>query len=453
MKLISRRTVLRGAGGVLVPLPLLDVMARPKPARADGALSKTGYGGAPKRFFVFFTGAGQGADWLKSSNDASGKLVLPPALKPLDAYKDQILILDGIANQSALHDGAGIDPGHQKPMVNLMTCVSSQGGLGGGISIDQAIAKQISMGTKVPSIHLASQPQSGYAINLAYTGSQTALPTIGEMKQAFAKLFSDAQTAPNALASIVADRKSILDGLQRDYGSLITKMSGEDKDRLQAHLDAIRDVESRLGAADATSSCTAPAAPGDNPRGQPAIQPIGEAMLTMIAIAFKCDITRVGSFTYQGSGSDVQPPGFPMGCHSASHVYGPGGWPLRNQFTSWFASRLAFFLDQLKSAKEGDKSVLDNTVIYWCSEHGCGNHNYDWMPVMVVGSGGGYFKTGRNIRYPNNTDGVGFVSAGASVSGPSQADLYVSFLNAMGIQSQSFGNPSQCRGPLPGLTG
>lgn len=96
--------------------------------------------------------------------------------------------------------------------------------------------------------------------------------------------------------------------------------------------------------------------------------------------------------------------------------------------------------------------MLDNSIIYWCSDHGCGNHNYDMMPIVVAGSGGGYLKTGRHIGFPNGTDGLGFVQVGnTQATGPSQSELYVSFLNAMGIEANSFGKADLCRGPLPGL--
>ena len=71
---------------------------------------------------------------------------------------------------------------------------------------------------------------------------------------------------------------------------------------------------------------------------------------------------------------------------NASHDYGAAGWPTRNRYTEWFCGRFALLLDKLAGYDEGGRSVLDNTVVFWWSEHGCGNHNYDMMPIIVAGS-------------------------------------------------------------------
>jgi hypothetical protein len=455
MKLISRRTVLRGFGGVAVPLPLLDIMARTNGARADTAITKMGPNGAPKRFVMFFTPCGQGPDWLHCTNDANGKLVLTTAMQPLQRHKDQLLLLDGINNKSALFDAAAIDPGHTKPMVNLTTCVPSMAALGGGISIDQVIAKEVSTGTKFPSVQLGVQPNGGFSGALSYSDARVPIAPVSDPKQAFTRLFSDLGTDQTAFAKINADRKSILDGVKSDYESLAGKLSGDDRKKIQSHLDGIREVETRLTSSSKTG-CVAPTQPGANLTGAEGLIAAGDAHMKLLSTALACDLTRVASLLYQGSGGNVQLPGMPKGIHDASHDYGELGWPTRNEYTAWFAGRFATFLDQLKAADEGGRSVLDNTVVYWCSEHGAGNHNYDWMPILLAGSGGGYFKTGREIKYPNLTDGLNYVqyNAGADkATGPSQADLYVSIMNAMGINATTFGVANQCKGALPGLTG
>jgi Protein of unknown function (DUF1552) len=452
MKTISRRTVLRGAGGLVVPLPLLDIMGRSKFAGAQTALDKKGPNGAPKRFVMFFTPCGQGPDWLKSTN-TGGKLTFAPALKGLDRHADKILMLDGINNQSALHDAGDIDPGHLKPVLNTTTCMPSMGSFAGGISIDQRIANEIGVGTKIPSLQLGAQASS---IGISYKAAKLAVANINDPRQAFTKLFSDFDTSQSALTKINADRKSILDGIKQDYTTLIGRMSGEDKIKLQAHFDSIREVENRLEIAGPSAGCVKPEQPAALTSGVEALIAAGDAHIGLIATALACDMSRVASLIYQGSGGNVQLPGMEKGLHDASHDYGALGWPLRNRYTEWFVGRFATLLDKLTAFKEDGRSILDNTVVFWCSEHGAGNHNYDWMTMMVAGSGGGYFKTGRQISFPNKTNGLEYVqyNAGANnATGPSQADLYVSILNAMGVEASTFGAPAYCKGPLPGLTG
>jgi hypothetical protein len=86
---------------------------------------------------------------------------------------------------------------------------------------------------------------------------------------------------------------------------------------------------------------------------------------------------------------------------------------------------------------EGDGSVFDSTVIFWTNEHADGNHLRQNIPYVIAGSAGGHFKTGR------------FVSQQKQVG---HNDLLVSLLQATGVDTETFGDPSYCTGPLTGLT-
>ncbi len=462
MKNFDRRKVLRGLGGASIALPWLQIMGGSRTARAEGPITKLGPNGAPKRFVVFFTPNGHGADWFKNKIGPDGKLVLAPALKPLERHKEHLLFLDGINNRSALFvdKSETIDPGHVKPMVNLMTARPHIGASqGGGISIDQEIANAISENTKIPSLQLstlAKGPQS--QDTLSYRGVGLAMPTTGDPLLAFKRLFTDLKTQPGGVDRTQADRKSVLDGITQEFSEFIGTLGGEDRAKVEAHLEAIRRVEKGIAATPRViSGCMAPPAPKGSPGfTAPEYATVGQSHMDIVAAAFACDLTRVATVTW-GTGQNIHLPGFPQALHDASHEYGEAGWPMRNRYTAWFAEQFALFLDKLAAQKEGDRSVLDNTVFYWCSEHGCGNHNYDRMPLLVAGSGGGYFKTGRVINYPNQTSGLGYEqskynSGRAKLTGPGHGELYTSFLNAMGVPATTFGVESECRGPLPGLT-
>jgi hypothetical protein len=384
---------------------------------------------------MFFTACGQGPDFLRCSNDANGRLMLAPALKPLERHAAKLLVLSGVNNQAALHDGAGIDAGHKKPSLTVTTCVATRGGAAAGISIDQAIAAQVSMGTKIPSLEL--NPYSNGS--LSWKGPGAPMSALGNPSQVFAKMFSGAGTRSSDLSRIAAERRSILDSVKQDYTAFMGRLGAEDQRKIESHLEAIREVESRIGMSSPTgSSCkalTAPTGSGDEP------------YIALLALAFSCDVSRVGSLVYGGPANNAQ------GLHDASHIYGPSGHAGRNAHSQRFAGRFAALLDKLAGIDEQGRSVLDNSIVYWYSEHGAGTHNYDMMPIIVAGSGGGYFRTGRNVKYPNGTDGLGFCAYSCkNTNGPSQSELYVSFMNAMGIEAQSFGDPKLCRGPLPDLT-
>jgi hypothetical protein len=126
--------------------------------------------------------------------------------------------------------------------------------------------------------------------------------------------------------------------------------------------------------------------------------------------------------------------------HNLSHR-GPSDTAARDQLVaraSWYVEKVAYLVRQLDAISEGDRTLLDNTVLVWGNELSVGStHSHKDVPFLTIGSAGGYFKTGRYLELggvPNNR-------------------LLVSILNAMGVEASTFGHPDFGQaGPLPGLT-
>jgi hypothetical protein len=344
MKPLNRRTVLRGIGGAAISLPLLDAMIPARVANAQpGAISKTGFNGSPKRFVLVFTGCGQGADWIRNKNGPDGKLQLAPALAPMERHKDKLLFLDGVNNQAGLNDQATMDLGHGKPWETLASARPTVGTKCSGISIDQAIAKEIGGLTKFPSLQLTVSTSSGFSAN--ETGSRlsaTADPAI-----VWARLFKDLKTDQPMVDRLVIERKSVLDGIKRDYEGFLGKLGKDDKLKVQAHLDGIRAYELQQQLKPPVGKCTVPPSPPGAGGGGDGHVAAGKSQMDNVAAAFACDLTRVATVVWGGPGNNTQLPGTNMGLHDASHVYGSGGWPTRNKFSSLYAEYFAGFLDKL----------------------------------------------------------------------------------------------------------
>ena len=104
---------------------------------------------------------------------------------------------------------------------------------------------------------------------------------------------------------------------------------------------------------------------------------------------------------------------------------------------AWYAEQVAYLARQLASITEGDRSVLDNTVMVWGNELSVGNsHSHQDIPFMLLGSGGGHFRTGRYLQFgglPHNR-------------------LLLSLLEAFGVEGSSFGHPDFSQQALTGLT-
>ena len=76
--------------------------------------------------------------------------------------------------------------------------------------------------------------------------------------------------------------------------------------------------------------------------------------------------------------------------------------------------------------REGSGSVLDNSMIVCGSGSGDGNaHNHNELPVILAGSGGGAYESGKHIRYAKDTP---------------MTNLYLSMFDKMGVKTDRMGD-------------
>jgi uncharacterized protein DUF1552 len=449
MKALSRRTLLRGtAGGVAIGLPWLSAMA-----------GKSSAAEFPKRFLVFFSADGTIPEaWTPSGGETD--FVLGEILSPLEPYRDKLLILDNINNEVAnVSDGDG----HQTGMGCMLTGMQllpgtefCEGdcsdptqtiGWGGGISVDQHIANKISAETitKFRSLEMGVQVQDHSVWSrMSYLGPDQPVPARDDPWQNFTDIFADLGADPFGLQQLIQKRHSVLDVVIPQYEKLRTRVGGEDKVKLEQHLDAIREIEKRLDVVNQLGgSCQLPVLgdPQDiyDEQNYPLL---GQLQMDMLVMALACDLTRVGSIQWHTSVSNKHMSwlGISEGHHDLSHE-GDENLDARNkliQINKWYAEQFAYLVGALDAVPEGTGTMLDNTVVLWCNELGVGNsHSRDDEPFVLAGSCQGYFQTGRYLSY----------------NGESHCNLLTSLVNAMGYPDATFGDPAYCDGPLAGLTG
>lgn len=444
MKRLSRRHLLRGAAGIAVGLPFLEAMS--DSARADVF---------PKRFLVWFTSFGQvKSAWLPTGSETN--FTLGPVLSPLEAHKSDLLILEGVDMESAYH-GPG-DP-HQTGISHALTGTEMQVGdlfpyacnanasvgWGGGISVDQYLASKIVDPIKFPSIEFGVQVQYANASSrMIYAGPGQPVPPEDDPWKNFDRIFGDMRLDPTELTKKRDKRHHVLDAVQGDYKALAKRLGKEDKFKVDNHLAALDKIAVQLDAPAAIGGeCAAPylGTPIDIYANDnyPAI---ANLQLDLLAMSLACDVTRIASVQWSTTqaGKVFSWLGQTETHHSLSHS-GESDTAKQNQLVeigNWHAAQLAYLISALKAIPEGNGSVFDNTLILWCTDIARGNtHARRDMPYVLAGGAGGYFKTGRYLKY----------------AGDYHNNLLVSIVNAMGIPDVSFGNPAYCTGPLPGLTG
>lgn len=441
MKPLSRRRFLRGAGGVLIALPFLDAM-RPPPARAASA---------PKRFIVFFTGLGTVKPrWVPTGTETN--FTLSDILSPLNPFKDRLLVLEGIDMKSA-YSGPG-DP-HQAGIGQALTGTeleegtlfpyacnpSKMVGWGGGISVDQYLAKLIGQNTKLGSLELGVQVQySNVSSRLSYLGAGQPVPPDDDPWSVYQRLFTDLQTDPEVLKKRQANRHKVIDAIKPDYDGLVKKLGSDDKQKVDAHLAAIEDIENRLDAQGVLGgNCQLPGMP--SPAGiyeNDNFPLIGKLQLDLLATALACDLTRVATVQWSSvvqGGKVFKWLGQSKTHHDLSHstLLDPQNEQDLVDIGNWYAQQLAYFMAKLDAIPEGDGSVLDNTLILWCSDIAEGqSHERKDMPYVLAGGAGGAVKMGRYLKF----------------NGDPHNNLLVSVCNAMDVPVKTFGNPEFCSGPL-----
>jgi hypothetical protein len=431
---IGRRRFLRGFAGAAIALPWLDV---------DG-VARAATGPTAKRFVGF--GVWDGvipSQWFPTGPETG--FTLPPLLAPLARHQASLIVTKGIDNAAAIKSLER--NGHAEGVASMLTAYAPHEMPKGSnnwfapaaaISVDQAIAADLDkrgVVTRARSLHLATQGNGSYS-GISFAGG-SPLPASG-VGQAFSSLFGDPTQSSAALARAAARRKSILDGSLGDYTRLAGRLSGEDRQRVTAHLEALRSLETRLTAA-------APACdPGAFDPATPTKDVAWRAMMEIAALAMTCDLTRVVTLSFEHAGGGGPPLpwiGIDTDMHELSHSIvpaKPGDQALLDfaKVVQWFTGELATFVDRLEAVKLPDGStLLDETVVFQGSEISF-NHDQPDMPFLIVAGAKTPFRTGRFVQAPPTTP---------------HNNLLLTMLHAFGLQDTTFGDPRYATGDLDAL--
>ncbi len=440
-KPITRRNFLGGAGGLAVGLPLLgSLMSR----KAEAQMAATPI----KRFITYFNPNGViPAAWYPTPGADERSFTIGASHQPLAPFREKIIWTSGIDLKSAK---AGPGERHQSGMGTLLTgrpllagnFVGGDGSLAGwgsGISVDQRMVEVIGAANTIPSLELGVRA-SGAEVRhrLSYRASATPLPPENNPRAAFDRLFGQSGSAPEEVRRLRRQRKSVLDGVLDQFGGLNNKLGTDDKKKVDAHFTMVRELEQRI-VVDAPA-CTPPTHPGElAPDSETTMPAIIRHQMDILAVAMSCDITRVGTIQCSNAENHIAMPW--IGSRGDGHGLSHAGPSSPNEAAElmkrdhWYATELAYLMGRMDSVREGDRSMLDNSLIFWGNELSVGStHSHVNMPFLIAG-GAGYFRMGRYLRY----------------EGVSHVNMLLSFLHAMGIEDQTFGDPEFCEGALSGL--
>jgi hypothetical protein len=439
-KSLSRRTFLRGAG-TAIALPFLEAMV---PAFASDIPGKK-----PVRMAFLYVPNGIMMDGWNPNYD--GKLgELPRILKPLEAHKQDILQISNLTHNTgrALLDGAG---DHGRCSGSYLTGIQVKKTLvdiRAAASCDQIVANAVGKETRFPSLEIgledarqAGDCDSGYSCaytnNLAWKGETEPLPPILDPRALFERLFGDGTVlSPEARVALAEERKSILDFVRGDTQKLKSSLGPTDQRKLDQYLSSVREIERQIEKAAKDNAQIDPKM--DKPYGVPA--DFGEhfrLMTDMMTVAFQADLTRVVTFlvTREGSQRAYRELGIADGHHPLTHHQGnTESMEKVRKINEYHTAQFANWLTKLKSIKEGDATLLDNSMIVYGAGLSDGNrHTHEDLPTLIAGRAGGYFKPGRRIVCRRETP---------------MCNLFITMMERMGVKMEYFGDGTR---PLEGL--
>jgi len=421
----SRRTFLRGAG-VTMALPWMEsltVWGDTPPAGTRPASE------APVRLAVLFSGNGLHSKewWAKGEGK---QMELGKVLAPLTDLRDKMLLVRGLYNAEAQKGNI-----HSSQTGNLLSGapLASGGEIRSGTSVDQLLAQKYGNSTRVPSLVLGCEKSNPsvhknysmlYSSHISWSSPTSPTPLELYPALAFDRLFKDETSRGD---------QSVLDAVLGDARDFRRNLSSTDQRKLDEYLESVREVEQRLERAGQKGEMQGwrPTLTQPNiPRPADGIpQDIAEHMRLMVDImvlGFQTDTTRITTLKLNNDHSSLRFPNLGVDYmihHLLSHS-DSADWLKVNQF---FLQQLGYLARKLDAIQEGERTLLDNTVLLYCSSMLSGNHEANRLPVVMLGGGGGRIQGGRVVDLTDKPD-------------RQMCRLYLSIMDKFGVRPGTFGD-------------
>ena len=427
---------------------------------------------APLRFVALWTHHGRLDEyWVPKNGESDFDIDFPDSsLQPLQPFRDQLLILDGIDYRVLYEYG---NSGHEGGPVTFLT--GSQMTMAGGEplpkseSLDQFLADRLGSATRFRSLQLMTYSVFGGQGNgdsLSFSGAGVRVPWERDPRRIWTRVFGSLMTGAPSAAELRATnrRKSLLDYLVRDAQRLQSRLAGPERAKLDAHLSALRDIEKRIDGG-SSGMCSKPGQPAQQTTAQLGnlanVPANTKLILDLAAQALACDLTRFITLPM------VLHPSAPWLSISENlhddlaHRVGESNPTARamiraklNTFHRWQAEMVAYFLAALKNVSEGTGNVLDHSIVLFGNELGKPDlHTSHGCPWVIAGGANGKLRTGRYLRLrPGVLPLAGWGNVGDKApNAVAHNKVLVSIARAFDQNIDFFGHPDY-RGPLEQLT-
>lgn len=426
---LGRRHFLAGLGTSLLASPLLRVLS----GEAQAATPRA------QRLIVVFTPNGTIHNhWRPAGTELDFSFPAGSVLEPLTRHKSNLLVCEGLN----FVDADNHDPG----MATMLTGGGTAQSLTQGMSLDQYVASKLGTGSRFQSLEFGVQTSlwgAGRTTRMSYSAPGVFVSPEDVPRNAYQRLFGALGAGVATADKQLRRRKSMLDLVRTDLGDLSQRVGAEEKQRLEQHLEALRQTEQGLSTPSTSATCS----PGESPL---ALDPtangnfpvMGRAQMDLLVSALSCGMTRVASlqwahtiapqvFTWTGAKETH---------HELSHKDDSNTAGVADfvNCERWFADQFAYLLDALKARPdlENGGTLLDSTLVLWAKELGDSRlHACRSVPFVLAGGARTSLRFGRYLRF----------------NGEPHQRLLTSICNALGLDLDTFGDASRSMGPLSGL--
>ena len=377
---------------------------------------------------------------------------LPPIMRPLEAYRDQLLVLTGLSciPPEAVPGGGN----HARASTRFLTDVpprhTQNSQIGAATSMDQFAAAELGQHTQLASLELSLDGRDfagscdvgfscAYTNTISWRGPETPLPTENDPRVVFERLFGDSGTTdPVARRARIREDRSILDAVTDKAAAIQGRLGPGDQTKLTEYLDGIRDVERRIQMVEAQSDEELPLV--EQPAGIPrSYEEHAKLLFDLQVLAYQTDLTRVITCMM---GRELTGRSYPeLGVSGAHH---PISHHQRNaqkladlqKINTFHMQLFAYYLDKLRATPDGDGSLFDHVLLlYGAGMADSNQHAHMSLPIMLTGGAGGQLEGGRHLRYSEETP---------------LANLHLAMLDKLGVQLDAIGDST---GRLERLTG
>jgi hypothetical protein len=417
MKRVSRRSFLYGVGGAALSLPWLNQTHAWGPASAPTVA-------APIRMAFYYVPIGVVRSAFFPDPDQT-EYKLTPTLKPLEAIKHKTNLITGL--DRIVQSGTDV---HAQCGSCFLTSAAPLEVKGSAYplnrTLDHVIADHVGDNTPFRTLELScnnhkDNKESIYFDNISWYGTGHVAPSFRDPRKVYRRLFG---------TQGLKDYRDITDIVLEDARSFQRELGVEDRQKFAEYFDSVRAIEKQIDKVEKKKDLISKVEmiePDDVvlPRRE-YIRLMGDLMI----IALQNDLTRVATMMvgperwntptlYEGVFDR------PKSHHQLSHAQGkePVSRDLK-KIDRFHIEQFAYMLEKMDSIKEGDRSLLDNTVFTLGSGLGDGKtHQYSKLPIVVAGSAGNRFETGRLIKCSNGTP---------------LANLWLSYAHLMGVKRDRF---------------